>query len=626
MFIREVVKKRKGKKYFQHHLIESVRTPAGPRQILKLNLGRIKLEREKWKELANAIESELNNQMQLFSVDEEIQSLAQFYAKQIIKSEINKKSSATANSEKNTNQQSPKYEYVDINSINTSDALSIGIEHVVLSQMKCYKLDSILESIGFDDNHINYAKMLICGRIAHPASERETVRWLSENSAMLELLGTNIKIYDNALHRTAILMWKNYATIEKKLAKTAKKTFSLQENVILYDLTNTYFEGSKMDRTIAKPAKSKERRNDRPLVTLALTVDDDGFPKQSKILPGNVSEPETLEKMLDNLSEFYRDPDWLQLPRTVVIDAGIATESNLKLIQSKKYKYVAVSRKKSYKDDFWKDAVKNEIDLSQKNLTLKTKMVKKEKELFLLCSSKTKAIKEKAIFEKKIKKFEESLDSIVEGLKKKRTQKKYAKINERIGRLKEKYKVGNLYEITIKAKKDIVVDIQYKRNEQYVEKVDNLGEYVLRTNRLDLNAETISKIHRSLTVVEDSFRCMKSDLGLRPNYHKDDEHSSSHIFISVIAYHIAIGIMTKLKKKGINYKLSTIRNILSTHMRVTTAFTNNKNEVNYVRTTCSPNETQKKIYQVLNIKQKPLDRVHIKIPIKKTTSKSGTTK
>ena len=620
MFIREVIKKRKGKKYSQHHLIESVRTPAGPRQILKLNLGRISLEKERWKELANAIESELNNQTQLFSNDEEIQSMAKFYAKQIIKSEMNKKSSAKANEK----QQTPNYEYVDINSIDTSDSLSIGIEHIALSQLKDYKFDSILEEIGFDEKQINYALMLVCGRLAHPSSERETTRWLLENSALLELLGTNQKVYDNALHRVSNLMWDNYKVIEAKLAQTAKNIFSLQENVILYDLTNTYFEGTKKDSKIAKHAKSKERRNDRPLVTLALTIDEDGFPKQSNVLPGNVSEPGTLNKILDDLSSLSCDPEWLKFPRTVVIDAGIATEENLNLIQSKDYYYVAVSRKRSYEDNFWNEAVEYEIDLSQKNQVLKTKKVKKENEIFLLCSSSSKEIKEKAIFEKKIKKFEQDLESIILGLKKKNTHKKYSKINERIGRLKEKYKVGTLYDIEIKSNdKAIVTDIKYKRNQKFSEKSENLGEYVLRTNRLDLSSESISKIHRSLSVIEDCFRCIKSDLGLRPNFHKDDESSSAHIFVSVIALHIAVGILKKLKKKGINHKLSTLRKILSTHVRVTTKFTNKKKEANYVRTTCTPNEAQRKIYNNLGIKQKPLDRVHYKLPINKPACKSS---
>ncbi len=123
--------------------------------------------------------------------------------------------------------------------------------------------------------------MLIVGRMVHPGSERETVRWLSETSGVGELLDAEVKLYDNALHRTAVLLWENHAAIEQELSDRAREIFSLKETVILYDLTNTYFEGSKRGSKIARHGKSKERRNDCPVITLSLTIDEEGFPKQT---------------------------------------------------------------------------------------------------------------------------------------------------------------------------------------------------------------------------------------------------------------------------------------------------------------------------------------------------------
>jgi transposase len=144
-----------------------------------------------------------------------------------------------------------------------------------------------------------------------------------------------------------------------------------------------------------------------------------------------------------------------------------------------------------------------------------------------------------------------------------------------------------------------------------------VGEYVIRTNRLDLTEEEISEIHRMLTTVEDSFRSMKSELGLRPNYHKKDDTSIAHIFITVIAYHVIAGILKKLRAKGVNYSWRTIRNILSTQVRVTTSFkTEDKNSI-HIRTTTSPTIKQGKIYSELGINQKPLKMVKVIIPTKK---------
>jgi hypothetical protein len=619
MFIREKTKIVKGKKYIQHQLIESIRTPAGPRQRLVLNLGLVDLHPDQWKELANTIECEIHKQPRLFVTDTKIEKLARHYAKVIIKEQLNKESERAAGDNEQDNV-SADYQSVDVNSVSSSEAKKIGAEHLVLAQMREYKFDKMLKELGFTDNQVNYAKILIAGRLAHPSSERETARWANEDSAICELLQAKINVYDTALHRTAVLLWEQHDKIEQRLSQAARDIFDLQETIILYDLTNTYFEGSKKGSKVAKHARSKDKRNDRPVITLALTLDGQGFPKQSKVYEGNISEPGTLEKMLDELSNVV---DGFNPQKTIVMDAGIATEDNLEIIKRKQFKYLAVSRKKSYGDDFWQGSQEQQIKLSDKKTRLRVKLVTTEKELYLLCHSEAKEAKEKAILERRLKKFEEGLNGINKGLKKKRTHKKYDKIIERIGRLKEKYGVGSLYDIEAKQEKGVATKIIFNKNPNGKAKEKRVGEYVIRTNRLDLEEEEISKIHRTLTTIEDSFRSMKSELGLRPNYHKRDDTGTAHIFITVIAYHIITGILKKLRAKAVNYSWTTIREILSTQVRVTTSFkTEDKNTI-YIRTTTSPTIKQAKIYSVLGIIQRPLKKVKVKIPTKKARGFTG---
>ena len=609
MFIRETVTSKKGKKYTQHKLVESIRTPNGPRQKLILNFGFLDLPKDQWKELANAIESELHGQVSIFPTCPEIEKLARHYAHLIIKEKLNKESEHV---DKTNDSKKPLYETVDINSVSTSDSRSIGVEHIVTSCMREYNFDKILGKLNFSDNQIDYARMLIAGRLAHPASERETVRWINENSAICELLQTDAKVYDNALHRTSCLLLENHEEIEQSLSVTAREIFDLKETVILYDLTNTYFEGSKRNSKIAKPGRSKERRNDRPLVTLALTVDADGFPKQSRILAGNVSEPGTFEEILNELAKVK---DGFSVEKTIAIDAGIASEDNINLIKQKQFKYVAVARRKSYPDDFWSGCTERDLKLFDKKTRLKVRLVKKDGEAWLHCHSDSKEAKETAIQEKKCEKFEQELKNIQVGLKKKGTRKKYRAIVERIGRIKERYGVGSLYDISIQHFEGKVTKIEYKKNPRGVAKQKQIGDYILRTNRLDLCQEEISKIHRSLTTVEDSFRSMKSHLGLRPIHHKKDDTTTAHIFITVIAYHILTSILTKLRSKGINYNWNTIRNILSTHVRVTTNFqTEDKSTIN-VRNSTTPTAGQQTIYDALKIRKKPLEKIKIKTPL-----------
>ena len=613
MFIREKSKTVKGKKYIQHQLIESIRTPAGPRQRLVLNLGFLDLPQDKWKELADTIESEVHQQSRLFVTDAQIEKLARHYAKVIVREKLNKESERAA-SDNVPDRLSADYQSVDVNSVSSSEARKIGAEHVVLAQMREYKFDKMLKELGFTENQVNYAKILIAGRLVHPSSERETARWANEDSAVLELLPAKINIYDTALHRTAVLLWEQHDKIEQRLSQAAREIFGLKETIILYDLTNTYFEGSKKGSKIAKHAKSKDKRNDRPVITLALTLDAQGFPKQSKVYEGNISEPGTLEKMLDELSNVV---DGFNPQKTIVIDAGIATEDNLQIIKRKQFKYLAVSRKKSYGDDFWQGSQEHQIKLSDKKTRLRVRLVTTKKELYLLCHSEAKEAKEKAILERRLKKFEEGLNGMNKGLKKKRAHKKYDKIIERIGRLKEKYGVGSLYDIDVKQEKGVATKIIFNKNPNGKAKEKRVGEYVIRTNRLDLSEEEISKIHRTLTTIEDSFRSMKSELGLRPNYHKRDDTSTAHIFITVIAYHIITGILKKLRTNGINYSWRTIRDILSTQVRVTTSFQTEDKATIHIRTTTSPTLKQSDIYSKLELVLKPLKQVKIKLPLKK---------
>ncbi len=611
MFIRESTKLKKNKKYIQHQLVESIRTPNGPRQKMILNLGILDIPKDKWKELANTIESELHKEMLLFSGDPEIEKLAKHYARIIIREKINKENENINRGHQPPQQEEPQYETVDINSTTTSDCRTLGAEHVVIMTMLDYGFDKILSELEFNNKQIAYAKILVAGRLVHPASERETTIWVNENSAICELLQTDVNIYDNALHRTACLLYKNHEQIEQRLSQNARDLFNLKETIILYDLTNTYFEGTKQNSRLAQPARSKEGRNDRPLVTLALTVDENGFPKQSRILEGNISEPGTLENMLNKLS---KENDCFFAEKTIVIDAGIASDKNIEIIKNfVGFKYVAVSRKQSYENGFWDDCVEKEVKTADQNVQLKLKLVKKDGEAFLLCHSEAKEAKEKAILEKKLLNFEKALNKIKNGLTKKGTRKKYATIVERIGRIKERYSVGSLYDINVKEINGIVTQIEYSKSPKGEAKERKTGEYVIRTNRLDLNEEEISIIHRSLTTVENSFRSMKSHLGLRPIHHKRDDATAAHIFVTVIAYHILAGISKKLRANGINYNWETIRNILSKHVRVTTSFKTKDQSTICLRNSTVPTLRQQAIYKSLNLTQQPLKKIKITI-------------
>ena len=154
MFIREKTRKSKGKKrYIQHQLIESIRTPAGPRQHIVLNLGQLNLPEDKWKELANCIEGLLSNQRNLLPQDPEIEVKARHYASQI-RLERLARSKKIEDSKEAAVKEDIQYEQVDVNSLIANDAKTIGAEHVVVSQMDEYGFDKILKALNFTEKQI----------------------------------------------------------------------------------------------------------------------------------------------------------------------------------------------------------------------------------------------------------------------------------------------------------------------------------------------------------------------------------------------------------------------------------------------------------------------------------------
>ena len=507
---------------------------------------------DQFKTLANLIEQNLVHcsQTVLFcDAPEEIAALARHFADVIVKKRLQKQSSKLPDTQPvsaDPDKTEPVYETIDTNSIITTDSRTIGAEHIALTHLKELGFFNIPESCSFSEREQNQAAAQICARMVHPASERETARWLRNDSCMAELLGDDFsRISDQSLHRISDKLFEHKDFIEKSLSKNTDDIFALDNKLILYDLTNTYFESLKRDSRIAKYGRSKEKRTDCPLITLALVVDEKGFPKRSTILEGNVSEPDTLWEILEKLEVTDRGSDH---PRTVVIDAGIATDENLaRLRADKRFEYVAVSRQRKTDRQIFTSSTNLQLPISHDN-TLTIESAVSGDETFLLCRSPERELKEHAMHALRKERFENALSLLNEGLKKPRTTKKQGSIHERIGRLKERCKIGHMYTIDVNTDDNgNATNIAWAYN---ADKQNQFGEYIIRTSRNDLPAEEISLIHRTLTMIESAFAWLKSDLGLRPNFHQKDSRMSTHAVISVLAYFVLAPILHKIEWGG----------------------------------------------------------------------------
>ena len=600
MFIREIEKKNPSsdKAFISHRLVQSIRTPRGPRQTVVMNLGKLDLSKEKWKELANRIEEVAYGQeMRLIEAPQEIEALAQHYAQLLIKKQLAEKK------EKQSINQEQDFESINVNAVSSSENKRIGSEHVGLEAMKSLGFFDLFQQLGFTQRQSDLATLLIVGRYVHPSSERELRRYAKEQSALDELLGTSFfHIGNNALYRTSDLLFEHKDQIERFLSMRSKEIFSLKETIILYDLTNTYFTG---EAPGYKRGRSKQKRNDCPLVTLGLVLDENGFVKGSRIFEGNVSEPSTLLSMVESMHEHSKKetPPLFVTKPTVVMDAGIASKENILLLKAKCFSYIVVSRTKPENITY-----DNFIEIKE---GVKAHSIRQGDEIFLHCISEGKTKKEKSMVAKARDRMEQELKKVRQGLSKKGCLKSYPKVLERVGRMREHYsRVSKGFTITVKEHKGKATEMSWQFDKSKLGKPYD-GTYFLQTDRVDLSNEDIWSIYVMLTSVEDAFRCLKSELGLRPIHHSKSDRVDGHLFISVLAYHLLNYNRWQFQKAGLNHRWPTIRSWLETHELLTTTLPKEDGQIIYLRYCTIPTLKQQEIYRALKITTSPLRRKKI---------------
>jgi len=614
MFIRRTVSKNKKyneEKYYTYRLVESYRLNGKVKQRVLLNLGAdFNLDKDKWSILSTRVEDIIKQRETLFTIDDkEIESLAQQYALQLMTLSVN------SNSEDDK-----EYKEIDINSINSVNPKTIGSEYIVYETIKELELPNLFETLDFTPIQIDSAIGTLIAKACSPSSDKKSIEWLRDVSGVGELYSRDYNsISSNSIYRVADRLLNSKDIIEKHLYDKSKEIFQYDETITLYDLTNTYFEGGANNITKAARGRSKEKRSDAKIVTLAVVLDSSGFIKKSTIFKGNVSEPSTLKEMIVGLSSTGRDdrdnnilkPNNKESKTLVVMDAGIASQKNIDYLITSGYEYLVVSRKRDKQyDDTKATVVKVDKD---DNAIVKAQRVEIRdeddniKEIELYCHSEPREAKENSMQQRVQTKFEEGLKYLNDGLDKPRRTKKYDKVLEKVGSLKSTYSsIAKYYIVEVKKDpySDNAISVIYKEKIGTDDKSAMNGVYCLRTNNTTMDNSTLWKTYTTLTDLEAVFRTLKTELGLRPIFHKTSARVDAHLFITLLAYTIIHTIRYKLKAKGINYSWSTIRDITQNQVRVTTTAKCKDGEILYLRKSTIPNEKQKEILDVLNLNHK----------------------
>lgn len=612
MFVKQIKKKNKNstKQYIYYRLVHTYKIGNKVRHQNILSLGQLEtLPRGRHKALADRIEELVTgNSSSLFSEDDrfdDIEPLAGHYAEKIVKEKLFTPSPGKEN--KVSKEIVNNIHAVDLESTEQVDSKEIGGEWLVKQVFDTLEIASVLADSGLEVPQTDIAQMLLTGKLLHPSSELETERWLKENSGARELYGTKEDISRYRLYKVTELMYKKKETIEKRLYDNLCSLFSGRGKIVVYDLTNMHFTGQMQGSNKADFGRSKQKQTGSKLIGLALSIDSLGFVRYSKFYNGNISEPETFEGMLDDVT---CQLDTQGEKPIIVMDAGIATEDNLSIIRSSKYNYDYVCVSRTVPKDYIKLSAKAEsISGNRGNKIELTKaMVEGKDDCFLHVKSGQKLKKEVSIDDKLTLRLEKQLQDIKDKLPKKGTLKKAEKIHEKVGRIKAKLsKIGWLYDIkyTEDKEKGIVTDINWCRVK---ERERPKGEYFLRYTNNTISESDIWGIYNMTRDVEAVFRCLKTDLKIRPVHHQKDKYIEPHIWLGIMAYQIVNYIRKRLKENNINYSWTAIVEKMKPMQTSILSMKNQENEKIYVKLCTRPTTGQQLIFDSLNLRHRPFVR------------------
>jgi hypothetical protein len=603
MFIRRAATRNKAtnEAYFTHRLVTSRRNGKQVRQVTLLNLGRhFDLPQPDWPRLCARIEALLAPQPGLLAEAKPIETLAQRYAARLT---VDRAAAGEAtpgtDPPRAHGANTADFAEVDIASLQLTRPRSVGVEAVGLAAIDWIGLTPILQGLGFNGVQRAAVAASLIGRMAAPGSELSTWQWVRGRSALGELLDTDFEAMPLVrLYRVSDRLLRHRDAIEAALFARIRDLFTLPTTVTLYDLTNTYFEGTAAKNPKAARGRSKEKRTDCPLVTLGMVLDSSGFVHKSKMFPGNVAEGSTLQDMLKGL-----DAPKCAL---VIMDAGIAAEANLAWLKEQGYRYLAVSRERSRQFD--PDQATTVLTKSEETVQLQRILSKDGAEVRLYCHSAGRETKETAISARCVTSFEAGLTKLADGLAKPRTHKTIAAIQQRIGRLKEKSRgIGQHYEIAV-TPDDTGLNataITWQQTPLDGSKLTHPGVYCLRSNEIAWDDATLWRTYTMLTDLEAVFRGLKSDLGLRPVFHHTEGRTEAHLFITVLAYQLVQTIRHKLAAKDEHLSWNGLRAILAVQQRVTATFRQRDGHTLHVRKATGAEPALRQIYHALKIDPAP---------------------
>ena len=470
---------------------------------------------------------------------------------------------------------------VRLGSLVQKEARTIGPEAICRSTVQMLRVREFLASKGWSREQVDLALAQIVARAVYPYSELKTVRCLRGNSALLEMFKLNRdKVTKDALYQSALRLWDVHREMEDYLHDRVRSMFDLEERILLFDITNTYFEGRMEGSAICRHGRSKEKRDDCKIVVLAAVVNTDGLLVRTMIYEGNRQDVTTVREVVGSLAR-ETSPE---ARRVVVMDAGFYSADNARWLTENHFDYITVLPSGSAR--FTADS-------------------------------------------DRVARHEQGLDAVKAGIAKKGGTKLRDAVNRRLGKLDRQYgAIRKEYDIAItyegKGAKERAVAMEWSRKDGYADEREKLhGKYVLLTSLDDSDELNVWQFYNVIRTVEETFHILKTDLDIRPVFHKSDSGVKAHLNLSVLAYWVVSVTKYRLKLKDYpNVRWDEIMRIAQAQVVVTAEMDTEDGRRVSVRQNTEAEEELAVIYNLLEIDHNPIGKVKSVVPLKPPPKKT----
>jgi transposase len=512
MFLRRYPRRKSGKTHSYWALVESYRTGRGSRQRVVAYLGELKRgEQNGWAHLGRSLSGRKRPQRSLFDP--------------------------------------PHYD----DPLDEEEPVLVRLKHVALERMRDFgdvwmalglwrllELDKLLERLipagGEQIPWPTLAAILCIARFCEPSSELHIEETWYPRTALDDLLGVPAeKVYTDRLYAAMDALLSCKEAIEKHLKERLGNLFDLEYDLLLYDVTSTYFEGECAGNGLAKRGYSRDNRPDCLQVCIGLVVTNDGIPLGYEVFAGNRNDATTVEEIVEAMEKKYGRAN-----RIWVMDRGMVSEDNLKFLRSRGGQYI-VGTPKAMLRQFEEYLTRKEWHEVQEGVEVQLVPGPNGDETFVLARSVDRREKEKAMHERFIDRLQAALEKMQASAESGRL-KDEAIANRRLGRLMCQYwRAAGGFEVKIQRlsppKGKQRLRVTWKRNRRWTEWAAlSEGCYLLRTNLNETDPATLWKRYIQLTEAEWAFRITKDELEIRPIWHQKTDRVLGHILICFLAY------------------------------------------------------------------------------------------